>query len=221
MKIMRVLQGAVLAAAIAGALAMTTVAAYAQETDQATQGQGPVTAPAAPPAIPDYAQPEAPGDGYMWTPGYWAWGSGGYYWVDGAWVEPPYVDALWTPGYWGFGFGDYMWYPGYWGLGIGYYGGINYGFGYFGRGFHGGYWVADASTGTAPTTTWAATTDTPITRHTAASTDVQAVDRASPAVESPIAVASATARTVAALASTVAPSAVAAHPPIAAEHAAT
>jgi len=140
MKIMRFLQGAVLAAAIAGVFAMTTVAAYAQETDQATQGQGPVTAPAAPPAIPDYDQPQAPGDGYMWTPGYWAYGPGGYYWVDGAWVEPPYEGALWTPGYWGFGFGDYMWNPGYWGLGIGYYGGINYGFGYFGTGFWGGYW---------------------------------------------------------------------------------
>ena len=26
----------------------------------------------APPAIPDYSQPPAPGDGYIWTPGYWA-----------------------------------------------------------------------------------------------------------------------------------------------------
>jgi hypothetical protein len=140
MKITRVLMSTILAVAIAGALVMTTVAAYAQETDQATQGQGPVTAPAAPPPIPDYAQPEAPGDGYMWTPGYWSYGPDGYNWMDGAWVEPPYEGALWTPGYWGFGFGDYMWYPGYWGLGIGYYGGINYGFGYFGRGFYGGFW---------------------------------------------------------------------------------
>ena len=94
----------------------------------------------APPAIPVYEQPLCPGDGYIWTPGYWAWGPDGYYWVDGAWVEPPYEDALWTPGWWGFGGGAYFWHPGYWGRTVGYYGGINYGFGYFGTGFYGGYW---------------------------------------------------------------------------------
>ena len=26
-----------------------------------------------PPPLPDYDQPPAPGDGYLWTPGYWAW----------------------------------------------------------------------------------------------------------------------------------------------------
>ena len=29
----------------------------------------------APPVIPVYAQPAIPGDGYIWTPGYWAYGS--------------------------------------------------------------------------------------------------------------------------------------------------
>ena len=76
----------------------------------------------------------------MWTPGYWAWGPGGYYWVPGAWVEAPYMGALWTPGYWGFYGGRYMFYPGHWGLHIGFYGGINYGFGYVGFGYEGGYW---------------------------------------------------------------------------------
>lgn len=94
----------------------------------------------APPAIPLYEQPLCPGDGYIWTPGYWAWGPGGYYWVDGAWVLPPYEDALWTPGWWGMDTGLYYWHPGYWGRTVGYYGGINYGFGYFGTGFYGGYW---------------------------------------------------------------------------------
>ncbi len=94
----------------------------------------------APPAIPVYAQPIAPGDGYIWTPGYWAWTDEGYQWVDGAWVLPPYVGALWTPGYWGYGTGGYLWNAGYWGPAVGYYGGINYGFGYFGTGFYGGYW---------------------------------------------------------------------------------
>jgi len=94
----------------------------------------------APPAIPDYQQPEAPGEGYIWTPGYWAWTGDGYEWIDGAWVLPPYTGALWTPGYWGFAPYGYFWNAGYWGPYVGYYGGINYGFGYFGIGFYGGYW---------------------------------------------------------------------------------
>ena len=67
-------------------------------------------------------------------------GQTGYYWVPGAWVEAPYMGALWTPGYWGFYGGRYLFYPGYWGLHIGFYGGINYGFGYVGFGYEGGYW---------------------------------------------------------------------------------
>ena len=53
---------------------------------------------------------------------------------------PPYVGALYTPGWWGWGGGGYFWHGGYWGREVGYYGGINYGFGYFGVGFYGGYW---------------------------------------------------------------------------------
>ena len=108
--------------------------------DQDYAEQPTETAPQPPPALPDYQQPPPPGDGYIWTPGYWAWAPSGYYWVPGAWVEPPYASALWTPGYWGFYGGRYMFYPGHWGLHIGFYGGINYGFGYVGFGYEGGYW---------------------------------------------------------------------------------
>jgi uncharacterized membrane protein YgcG len=131
MKITRVLQSTILAVAIAGAFLMTPTAANARVF---------VSVGFAPPLIPIYAQPIAPGYGYIWTPGYWAYGDDGYYWVDGEWVYPPYVGALWTPGYWGWYGGAYLWYPGYWGRRVGYYGGINYGFGYFGVGFWGGYW---------------------------------------------------------------------------------
>ena len=93
-----------------------------------------------PPALPVYAQPPAPGDGYLWTPGYWAYGPDGYYWVPGVWVTPPRVGVLWTPGYWGFAGGLYAWHAGYWGPHVGFYGGINYGFGYGGVGFVGGRW---------------------------------------------------------------------------------
>src|SRR5215472_1665824 len=94
----------------------------------------------APPPIPVYAQPICPGPGFVWVPGYWAFGPDGYYWVPGYWVLPPFIGALWTPGYWGWGNGLYVWHAGYWGLHVGFYGGINYGFGYFGVGYQGGYW---------------------------------------------------------------------------------
>jgi hypothetical protein len=94
----------------------------------------------APPVLPVYVQPPCPEPGWMWTPGYWAYGDDGYYWVPGTWVPAPYVGALWTPGYWGWGGGLYMWHPGYWGPHVGYYGGVNYGFGYMGIGFAGGMW---------------------------------------------------------------------------------
>ncbi|HEX4155701.1 MAG TPA: hypothetical protein VHY48_08820 [Acidobacteriaceae bacterium] len=94
----------------------------------------------APPPLPEYDQPPCPGPDYIWTPGYWAWGPGGYYWVPGAWVEAPYYGALWTPPYWGWYNGYYRFYPGYWGPHVGYYGGIDYGFGYIGIGYFGGYW---------------------------------------------------------------------------------
>jgi YXWGXW repeat-containing protein len=94
----------------------------------------------APPVLPVYVQPPCPEPGLMWTPGYWGYGPDGYYWVPGAWVPAPYVGALWTPGYWGWGGGLYVWHPGYWGQHVGYYGGVNYGFGYMGIGFAGGMW---------------------------------------------------------------------------------
>jgi hypothetical protein len=94
----------------------------------------------APPALPVYAQPLCPGPNYIWIPGYWAYGPEGYYWVPGTWVIAPYVGALWTPGYWGWANGLYVWNAGYWGPHVGFYGGINYGFGYFGVGYQGGYW---------------------------------------------------------------------------------
>lgn len=93
-----------------------------------------------PPAIPVYEQPLCPSPGYIWTPGYWAYGPNGYFWVPGTWVVAPQPGLLWTPGYWGWGNGAYFWHGGYWGPVVGFYGGINYGFGYTGYGYQGGYW---------------------------------------------------------------------------------
>src|SRR5208282_1224879 len=80
----------------------------------------------APPELVVYTQPACPQEGYLWTPG--------------SWVEPPTVGFLWTPGYWGWGGDRYAWNQGYWGSEVGFYGGVNYGFGYGGVGYEGGYW---------------------------------------------------------------------------------
>ena len=100
-------------------------------TEQATQP---------PPPLPEYQQPPAPAPNDLWTPGYWGYAPTGYYWVPGVWVAAPYVGALWTPPYWGFFGGRYLFHGGYWGPHIGFYGGVNYGFGYGGHGYEGGYW---------------------------------------------------------------------------------
>lgn len=93
-----------------------------------------------PPALPVYTQPVCPEDGYIWTPGYWAYGDNGYFWTPGVWVRPPRPGILWTPAYWGYDGGIYGFHAGYWGAHVGFYGGINYGFGYGGVGFAGGGW---------------------------------------------------------------------------------
>jgi hypothetical protein len=99
----------------------------------------------APPPLPVYEQPICPGDGYIWTPGYWAWDDDAqdYYWVPGTWVLAPQVGYLWTPGYWGWGGEAYVFHVGYWGPVVGFYGGINYGWGYTGHGYYGGRWDHD------------------------------------------------------------------------------
>lgn len=100
-----------------------------------------VTVSFGPPALPVYDQPVCPDDGYLWTPGYWAYDPDyGYYWVPGTWVEAPEAGYLWTPGWWGWEGGGFLFHEGYWGTAVGFYGGINYGFGYFGDGFYGGRW---------------------------------------------------------------------------------
>lgn len=96
-----------------------------------------------PPELPVYEQPICPGDGYIWTPGYWAWDGYDYYWVPGTWVLAPEVGYFWTPPYWGWGGAGFIFHEGYWGPVVGFYGGINYGYGYFGHGYEGGRWDHD------------------------------------------------------------------------------
>jgi hypothetical protein len=106
----------------------------------ASFGQVTISVGFAPPALPVYEQPVCPGDGYIWTPGYWAWDGADYYWVPGTWVEAPEVGYLWTPPWWGWEGNAFLFHAGWWGPQVGFYGGIDYGFGYFGEGFVGGRW---------------------------------------------------------------------------------
>jgi hypothetical protein len=115
------------------AVAVLTMSVAASAQIRITVGFGP-------PALPVYEQPICPGDGYIWTPGYWAWDGDDYYWVPGTWILAPEVGFLWTPPWWGWDSGVFLFHEGFWGPHIGFYGGINYGFGYFGTGFVGGRW---------------------------------------------------------------------------------
>ena len=102
-------------------------------------GQVGISVNVAPPVLPVYEQPLCPVAGYIWTPGYWGYDND-YYWVPGVWVPPPRVGLLWTPPYWGWNNGAYAFNQGYWGPRVGFYGGVNYGYGYTGNGYGGGRW---------------------------------------------------------------------------------
>jgi len=121
-------------------LFLLALAAFAMPSASEAQVAVGVSIRIGPPALPVYPQPICPGPGYIWTPGYSAYGTLGYYWVPGTWVVAPAVGMLWTPGYWGWAGVVYVWHAGYWGPHVGFYGGINYGFGYTGVGFVGGAW---------------------------------------------------------------------------------
>jgi WXXGXW repeat (2 copies) len=101
---------------------------------------------AVPPPLPSYEQPTIPAQGYLWVPGFWAWRKSvpDYFWVPGTWVQPPQPGLLWTPPYWSRVDGGYAFHTGYWATEVGFYGGINYGYGYAGGGYQGGRWENDA-----------------------------------------------------------------------------
>jgi hypothetical protein len=98
-----------------------------------------------PPALPVYEQPLCPGVNYIWTPGYWSfdYDYDDYFWVPGTWVLAPEPGLYWTPGYWAWTGDRFFFHEGYWAPAVGFYGGIDYGFGYFGNGYVGGHWDHD------------------------------------------------------------------------------
>jgi hypothetical protein len=133
--------GLLRATALAAALSMTAATVLTPAAAQAQVFIG-VSVNFAPPPLPEYEQPPIPEPGYLWIPGYWAFDDdyGDYYWVPGTWAEAPEPGYLWTPAWWGWSDGVYAFHEGYWGPQVGFYGGVNYGYGYTGSGYEGGYW---------------------------------------------------------------------------------
>jgi WXXGXW repeat (2 copies) len=86
-------------------LVMLTLCLPASSAAQVSVG---IAVAFAPPDLPVYEQPICPEEGYIWTPGYWAYDPdfGDYYWVPGTWVLAPEVGFLWTPGYWAWAAAD-------------------------------------------------------------------------------------------------------------------
>jgi hypothetical protein len=103
-----------------------------------------VSSVATPPPLPEEDQPTLAEDGSLWTPGYWYWRDQGYVWIPGVWARPPRVGVLWTPAYWGTAGIVFVFHPGHWGSTVGFYGGVNYGYGYFGNGYTGGHWIGNS-----------------------------------------------------------------------------
>jgi len=76
--------------------------------------RGAVVVRFAPPA-PRYAVVGvAPGQGYVWTEGFYDYRGGGYAWVPGRWMRPPHPRAVWVPGTWVQGHRGYEFRRGYW-----------------------------------------------------------------------------------------------------------
>jgi hypothetical protein len=54
----------------------------------------------APPPLRYEVRPAMPGEGYVWTEGYWGDRGGRYVWMPGVWVRPPYAGASWSHPHW-------------------------------------------------------------------------------------------------------------------------
>lgn len=66
-----------------------------------------------PPPPPMETVMVAPGPGYIWVGGEWAW-QGRWVWVAGGWVLPPYPYAVWIGGRWSHGSHGWRREPGHW-----------------------------------------------------------------------------------------------------------
>jgi hypothetical protein len=88
--------------------------AFAVPASAATEvAIGVVFAPYGPPAAPVEVIGVAPGPGYVWVGGHYAW-RGRWVWVRGHWDRAPVGYAGWVPGHWGRRAGGWVWVEGHW-----------------------------------------------------------------------------------------------------------
>jgi len=66
------------------------------------------------PAIPRYERVIAPSPRHVWVEEEWVPRNGGYVFVGGHWMEPPYERAFWVPGRWVEHRRGWFWKPGHW-----------------------------------------------------------------------------------------------------------
>jgi hypothetical protein len=69
---------------------------------------------APPPPVQSGVIGVAPGQGYVWTNGYYRWYGGRYVWVAGHWVRPPRAGMIWVQPRWVHQGGGWVFYKGYW-----------------------------------------------------------------------------------------------------------
>jgi hypothetical protein len=74
--------------------------------------EGMVVADEPPAPISEFI-PAAPDPSYVWVGGYWGW-SGGWYWISGRYVHPPFRGAAWVAGGWSRGPHGWGWHGGRW-----------------------------------------------------------------------------------------------------------
>jgi hypothetical protein len=71
-------------------------------------------ASAPPPPVRVEGRGVAPGAGFVWVDGFWAFRGGAYAWDPGHWVRPPRPRAVWVPGRWDRRSGRYYYREGRW-----------------------------------------------------------------------------------------------------------
>jgi hypothetical protein len=71
--------------------------------------------PVAPPVQTEVV-PVAPGPGYVWIPGHWAWRGPrrGYVWIPGVYAIPAQPSYVWAPAHWAQRPGGWVWIEGHW-----------------------------------------------------------------------------------------------------------
>ena len=74
-----------------------------------------VMAPRSPPPPRVEVVPTAPGEVYVWRPGYWHWNGRDFVWIAGHYIERPHRRAAWVADHWEPRAGHWVLVPGHWG----------------------------------------------------------------------------------------------------------